>query len=78
MMLPCFGCAPKSELGRGGLGAREFLGKVCPFPNTLPLCVQQRLTSNVQALTFVKVGLIGLPLDVCDLCSHHGLIGLCD
>ena len=45
MMVPHFGWAPKSELGREGLGAREFLGKVCPFPNTLPLCVQQSLTS---------------------------------
>jgi len=53
-MVPCFGCVPKSEMGRGRLGAREFLGKVCPFPDTLPLCVQQNLTSNVQVLTLEK------------------------
>lgn len=54
--VPCFGCAPKSDSGGGRLGAKEFLEKVCPFPNTLPLCVQQNLTSNVQVLTFKKAG----------------------
>ena len=64
--------------GERGAGCQRISGKSLSFPKYPSSLCPTELDLNVQVLTFKKLGLIGLTLDVCDLCNHHGLIGLCD